>query len=231
LLRVACGLVLLAGSGVCLVTPAASLGLRHEAGVETKALFAGLADWQPFVPVEVYGGAALSLFQHAGLSRLGLGASFRVGPVAAISVHLAVQHEQWNDWQAGENRVLASLSAEPLAGLRLAAGIAWRVPLFDPAHFGSPFYWQSDAPERNILYRLEWPMLGRGRWQVSGWLSNFDRFTVRNPQQFPFGLDAAVRLSPCLSVSAHAGTAINGLSGLLLSLSELNLEVGVSRAF
>jgi hypothetical protein len=211
------------------ITPTLLLGFRHEPGVESKMLIGGLGDWQAHPRISVNAGAALSLIQHAGLSRLGFGID--AWPLDFAGIAARVQHEQWNDWQAGENRLLVALTGRPVAPLRLAVGLAYRAPVFDTVRYGSPFYWRSEVPERNLLYRVELELLHTGQWQTSAWLANFDRFTVHNPQQFPFGLDAAGRLSPCLSVSARAGTAINGLSGLLLSLSELNLEVGVSRAF
>ncbi len=213
------------------MTPALLLGFRHEPGVETKLLTTGSVDWQPLRQVRVGGAFALSLIQHNGLSRIGLGVDTRLLDFAGLGLEAGVQHEQWNGWQSGENRVFGALRIEPVPGLRLGAGIAYRAPLLDSGSYSSPFNWQSDAPELNLLYRLEWTFLCRARVNAAAYLANFDRLTMHNPQQFPFGLRGTCGLGRGWRLLGHCGTAINGLSGLMLSLSEVTLELGVQREF
>jgi len=181
--------------------------------------------------LKVEAGISLNLFQHNGLGAAALGVGAVAYDPVGLTLRLAAQHQQWNDWQAGENRLLATLTAEPAAGLRLATGLVWRAPVFDAERYGSPFYWCTEVPERNLLYRVEWGFVRREQWQASGWLANFDRFTVHNPQQIPFGLRGAYNLGREWNLLGRCGTAINGLSGLILSLGEVAVEMGVQREF
>jgi len=231
LLRTSAILALLAAASFGSLTPSLVMGFRHELGVETKMLGGCGARWQIHPRFGVTGGVAFSLIQHNGLSALALGADALLFDFGNIGLAAGVQHEQWNDWQAGENRAFGIVTAEPVRGLELAAGAAWRVPLLDAERYMSPFNWQSAVPEWNLLYRVEWTFLKRRQAEASAWMANIDRLTVHNPQQFPFGLRGAHGLGRGWSLLGNCGTAINGLSGVLLSLSEVTLEFGVARAF
>jgi len=189
------------------------------------------ARWQVHRRFGITGGVALSLVQHNGLSALALGADASLLDFGDIGLAAGVRHEQWNDWQAGENRAFGLVTAGPTRGLELAAGAAYRAPLFAAGRYASPFNWQSPVPEWNLLYRVEWTFLRRKQAEVSAWIANVDRFTVHNPQQVPFGLRGAYNLGREWNLLGRCGTAINGLSGLILSLGEVAVEVGVQREF
>jgi len=147
-----------------------------------------------------------------------------------LTLRLAAQHQQWNDWQAGENRTLAAIEAGPVFGVEAGFGFVHRVPAFGDDYW-SPFVWNGDASEWNYAYRLTWKFLQKDNWWLRAGLSSYDRFTAHSPQQFPLKADGAYRLRDNLELVAAAGTAIVGYSGGLVSFHEVELGVGVKYAF
>ena len=184
------------------------------------------ADVEPVRWLKVDAGLAFNLFQHSGPGGAALGLGAVLFRPAGLTLRLAAQHQQWNDWQAGENRVLATIEAGPLFGFDAGFGLARRVPVFGSG-YGSPFVWSSGAAEWNYLYRLRWKFIQRENWWLRAGFSTYDRFTAHNPQQFPLEADGAYRLKDDLELVARAGTAIVGYSGGLVSLHEVELSAGV----
>jgi hypothetical protein len=117
--------------------------------------------------------------------------------------------------------------AEPLHGLELGIGFAYRVPVLDPAGYCSPFRWPSAAREWNLLYRVQWSFLSRPNGALAAWIANSDRLTIHTAQQFPFGLNGTLKIAGHWRLTAQLGSDIKGLSGMLLSLGELDLRMGV----
>jgi hypothetical protein len=210
------------------IRPDAYLGLRIEPGVETKLVLAGGAEWNFVERASLFGGLALGAIDNPGIAHYGIGGSVRVLDAADIRVQAQMNHDEWSSWQAGENRVAGMVAAEPLRGLELGAGTAWRAPVYDPRRYHSPFIWQSEAPEWNLVYRLDWTFLDRERYQAAFWFANIDRLTIHNPQQFPAGLRASYAAWPRWRLTARLGTDIKGLSALLFAFTEMDLRLGVT---
>lgn len=208
------------------------LGYHGEAGVESKLVCAGQA--RASRPgLDISAGLAASLLQNAGVSAYGLRIDARVyarigGPQLFASV--LAQHEQWNDWHAGENRAGAMLALLPGLDLLFGLGAAYRAPVCDPARYASPFYWHSDQPEWNLIYDVRWRFLQQRSWTIHAFVANVGPLSLHNPQQVPFGLEAEWRLGEPWTVSGRLGTAVNGVSAPLLSLSEVNLSAGLRYA-
>jgi len=210
------------------VRPDAYMGFRLEPGVETRLILAGSADWDFATRASLFGGFAFGAIDNPGIARYGIGASVRVVDIAKIRLQAQVNHDEWSGWQAGENRVAGMVAAEPLRGLELGAGLAWRAPIYDAGHYHSPFHWSSEAPEWNWVYRLDWTFLSIDRVRAAAWLANIDRLTIHNPQQFPAGLRASYAAWPRWRLTAQLGTGIKALSSLLFALTEMDLRLGVS---
>ena len=210
------------------VRPDAYFGLRLEPGVETRLVLAGTAEWSFVERASLFGGIAFGAIDNPGIARYGIGASVRVVDRADIRLRAQANHDEWSDWQVGENRVAAMVSSEPLRGLELGAGAAWRAPIYDPGQYHSPFRWSSEAPEWNLVYRLDWAFLDRERYQAAFWFANIDRLTIHNPQQFPAGLRASYAAWPRWRLTAQLGTSIKGLSALLFAFTEMDLRLGVT---
>jgi hypothetical protein len=212
------------------VAPSVLLGYRGEPGVESKMVVTTLADIAPVQFLKVDAGLSFNLFRHNGLGAAGMGIGAVVFSPAGLTFRLAAQHQQWNDWKAGENRALGTIEAGPVFGVEAGFGIAWRVPVFGDECW-SPFVWHSDASEWNYVYRLTWRFIDRENWWLTGGFSSYDLLTVHNPQQFPLTVSGACRLRDNLELVGDAGTAIVGYSGGLASFHELTLNVGVKYDF
>jgi len=231
-LRLTTGVILfslLSATGYAAVTPGLYVGYRGEPGVESKLLAAAQADIAPLPFVRVDVGISFNRFQHNGLGAAELGVGAVAYDPAGLTLRLAVQHQQWNDWRAGENRMLALLEAGPVYGLDAGIGLVARVPVFGDDYW-SPCVWSGDAAEWNFLYRLRWKFIQRERWWLRAGFSSYDRFTAHNPQQFPIEADGAWRLKEDLELVAQAGTAVVGYSGGLVSFHELGVSAGVRYA-
>lgn len=171
------------------------------------------------------------MLDNPGLAAYGLDAEVRLIQAFGLRVRTGAAHEQWRDWQAGENRVFGMVTALPRACLTLGVGLMWRAAIFDPTRYASPFSWRSPVPEWNIAYLLDWALLRRPGAELSLRLANQDLLIVHNPQQLPLGLRGRFSVGTDWHVSAGCGTAITGLSGPILSASELTAELGVTRDF
>jgi hypothetical protein len=215
------------------VGPELRIGYRGEAGVESKLVCTALGH-ATAANVLLSAGVAASLFQHPGVSAYGLTVDTRLlGQVIGgrqLRAAAFAQHEQWNDWRTGENRAGATLRFLPNPCVLIGAGAAYRAPVFDPARYASPFWWVSPQPEWNLLYDVRWRFLQQPGWSVNAFVANVGPLTLHNPQQIPFGLEAGWWPRRHWTVTGRAGTAVNGVSALLLSLSELTLELGARYA-
>lgn len=223
-------LVLLATAGYASVTPSVMLGYRGETGVESKMLAAAQVDVAPVRFLDVDAGLMFNLFQNNGLGAAELGVAAVFYRPAGLTFRIAGQHQQWTDWQAGENRLLVVLEAGPVHRFDAGIGVVQRVPVFGDKYW-SPFVWSGGADERNFLYRLRWKFIQCENWWLRAGFSTYDRFTAHNPQQFPFEADGAYRLKNSFEVTALASTAIVGFSGGLASFHEFELDIGVRREF
>lgn len=210
------------------IRPDAYLNLRLEPGVETRLLLASSAEWDFVERAKLFGGFAVGVIDNPGIAHYGIGASVQVVDFAKLRLQAQVNHDEWTSWQVGENRAAGMVFAEPLRGLELGIGLAWRAPIYDPEQYHSPFKWSSDAPEWNWVYRLDWTFLTRDGVRAELWLANLDRLTIHNPQQLPFGLRASYTAWQRWRLTAQIGSAIKGLSSLLFALTEFDLRFGVS---
>jgi hypothetical protein len=86
-------------------------------------------------------------------------------------------------------------------------------------------------PEWNFIYGLAWRFLDLPGTRARVGVSNLTRSRLYNPHHIAFQLDGTVRLARDWQLAAHCGTAVKGLSGLLLKVNELVLELGVRRAY
>jgi len=230
LTRLAALLALLTVSGRAAGVSSALLGCRYEPGVEAKMLTGVQAEVEPLSFLRVDAGLSFNLFENNGLGAAGVGLDAAVFGPAVLTLRLAAQHQQWSDWQAGENRILATVEAGPAFGFEAGFGLVRRVPVFGSG-YRSPFVWSGSAAEWNWLYRLRWKFLRKENWWLRAGFSSYDRFTAHSPQQFPLETDGAYRLRDDLELVMRAGTAIVGYSGGLVSFHEVELSAGVKHAF
>lgn len=189
-----------------------------------------LADIVPVRFLKVDAGISFNLFQNNGLGAVKVGTGLEFYRPAGLTLRLAAQHQQWKDWRAGENRLLAALEAGPVHRFDAGAGLVRRVPVFGDRYW-SPFAWSGGAAEWNLLYRLRWKLIQRENWWLRAGFSSYDRFTAHSPQQFPFEADGAYRLRDDLQLVALVSTAIVGYSGGLVSLHEVELCAGARYGF
>jgi hypothetical protein len=222
--------MLLATAGQAAAVSSMSLGYRQEPGVESKLLVAARAGIVPVAFLAVDAGLSLNLFQNNGLGAAALGVGVEVYEPVDLSIGLAAQHQQWNDWRAGENRALVTLEAEPVRRLDVGIGLVRRVPVFGDRYW-SPLVWSGGAAEWNLLYRLRWRFIQCKTWWLRAGFSSYDEYTAHNPQQFPLEADGAWRLNQDLELVARVQTAVVGYSGGLVSFHEVELSAGVKYAF
>ncbi len=220
--------LLLAASGRAAVIPSAEIGYREEPGVESNALAALAVDIRPVSFLQADAGLSFNLFQHNGLGATALGVAAEFYRPVGLALRLAAQHQQWNDWRAGENRVLAAIEAGPWHGVDAGIGLVRRVPVFGERYW-SPVVWSGGAAEWNYLYRLRWKFVQQDDWWLRAGLSCYDRFTAHNPQQFPLEADGAYRLNNGLELVGRMGTAVIGYSGGTITFHEIEVCAGVRR--
>ncbi len=210
------------GSGQTLLA-----GWHCEKGVESKLLATISSDFRARTGFSISTGIAFSALQHSGLSRLGLTLSPLVCPFWEFRPQLGFQHEQWNDWQTGENRAYLLLTAQPLSRLELKLGLAYRAPIYSPAHYWRPWYYRREAAELNLLYGLRYSLLDTLRFTVETALGNVNLLEMYNPQQFPLGLTCLWRLSPNWQLVSHWAAGFTGVSAALISLNRFTGEIGI----
>ncbi len=205
--------------------------LRYEPGVESGLLVTGLTILPVGRRTRLRLAGARGVLGSQGFAVYGLDAELR--PVQSLDLRFraGAAHEQWHDWQAGENRVFGFVTGSPWLCLELGVGLVWRATIFDPARFSSPCYWRSPVSEWNLAYLADWAFLCRPGFELSIRLANLGLLTVHNPQQLPLGLLGRFSVGADWHVSAGCAAAVNGLSGLLVSASEIAAELGVSRDF
>jgi len=206
-------------------------GWHHERGVESKSVTTlGLAHC-PFPRLGLEASLSVALFEHAGISGWRLGAAYRFTDAWNATALAELQHDQWNDWRIGENRALALLAASPLRPVSIRAGAAWRAPILDPDRYASPFAWRSEMPEWNLAYGAEWRFLDCPGLAASAAVSNLAPTRFYNPQHVAIRLEGSLRLDPAWRLALRLGTAVKGLSAMLLSVNEFTAEVGMSHDF
>jgi hypothetical protein len=209
--------------------PGLSLGFRHEQGVETRLVLAGSVVVPAGSRVELQAAAAAGVLDNPGIAAYGVGAGVVLFEPRKLHLAIGLEHEQWNDWQAGENRVLGMLAGCPVRSLELGVGAMRRAPVFDPTRYASPFHWTSAVPEWNLLYFVDWTFLRPAGAELALRIANQGLLQVHNPQQFPFCLRGMVPMGSGWRATALVGSAVNGFSGPMITFSELDAQLGVNR--
>lgn len=202
------------------------VGYLSETGSTPRALTGFLGSLSPHQHITADLGLQISSLHHCGISAYSAGTRLLISPRSEISLATALQHQQWNDWQAGENRLLAVFSLKPHPRLNLGMGLCYRVPVTDSGRYCQPFIFSSPAAEWNILYSFNWRLWQHAEWSLAASLANSEQFQFSNPQQVPLAATAEWSLRPELLLWARLRTAITGLSALLISCSELGIDIG-----
>lgn len=210
--------------------PEVSLGYRGERGVETKGLLSGNLSAEINQFFGGFAGVRFSLGQQGGIATYNAGLSLRYPTISRLNCQLGFQHEEWPAWRVGENRAYAFLEAILKEGIKFGLGIARRQTIFNEARFHEPWLWRGAVGEWNFLYRLSFRFLEWKNSTFTYYFANFDNFTLHNPQQLPFGIRLDYSLSPLWKVFTRCGSAVNGVSTMLLSFSEFSAEIGVRYA-
>ncbi len=196
------------------VYPDLAIGYQGERGVEAKGLVNAGFDVDLFSFLTLDGVISFSFVQHSGFNGYGLGARFAYPPLRWLNLTIGVQHNQWNDWHAGENRQFFLIRSQPIGALGIGLGLCRRDQVFFP-------------PEYNVVYLLSWRFFQNERLRLFAELSNYERLEIENPQQFPFGISGVYQLSPDWQIFAVCRSAINGFSTGLVSFTEIKAELGL----
>lgn len=191
-----------------------ALGYQGESGVEAKGLLSAGLTAKLFNLLTLDCTAGFSFIQHPGPAGFALTGRLNFPGVPRLDLDAGFQHQRWTGWNASENRLFGLVQVEPVLRLGLGLGICRRLP-------------EPGMNEWNIIYRLGWRMLETPNFSLTARLTNFDRLEIRNPQQFPFGLDGTYRLTPGWRLYASTRVAINGLSTGLIYPSALRAEIGM----
>ncbi|MEO0069235.1 MAG: hypothetical protein ABIK18_00355 [candidate division WOR-3 bacterium] len=229
--------------------PEVSLGYRGERGVEAKGILGiGLqTELCRFLSLE--GGFAGSFIQHNGVSGYAVKGKLSFPNLKRLSFNIGLAHNQWNDWQAGENSIFSLFFFQPdinsckpkgsgfatcqgrvpyiLQPDIIGLGVSWRQPVFDPSRFTQPWIYTGGPGEWNLLYLFQWQLFQINNIKATAELSNYNLLEIKNPQQLPFGFRVRYWLSPSLELFLGCRTAINGLSTFLISFPELHADIGV----
>ncbi len=204
---------------------------RHEPGVETRMLLLGHVGLPVGSRTRLRLAGAGGVLDNSGLAAYGLDADILAVKTCGLRFWAGAAHEQWPDWQTGENRIFGLATVEPRSCLALGIGLVWRAAIFDPVRYASPFYWRSAVPELNLAYLIDWTLVRRPSAELGIRLANHDLLFVHNPQQLPVSLHGRLSASRDWHIRAGCGTAVTGLSGPILSFSETSVELGVSHDF
>lgn len=206
------------------ISPDFSLGYQGERGVEAKGLLNAGFDADLFSFFTLDGVISFSFAQHNGLNGYALSARFVYPPCRWLNLTIGVQHNHWNDWQAGENRQFLLIRSQPISAVGLGFGFCRREPVFDPngAHL-----LRAAPVEYNIVYSVNWWFFKTEKMSLAWVLSNYERLEIENPQRFPFGFNGLYRLSPEWTILGCCRSAINGFSTGLISLTDFKVELGL----
>jgi hypothetical protein len=209
----------------------ASLGSRTEPGVETKGLLLAGAGVNTRFGASFQGRLGLSAGDNPGIAHYGLGADITLNRRIPFGLHTGVSHNQWSDWQVGENSVVGLVWVVPVLTLTLGVGVARRAPMIGSV-WASPFRWSGQAAEWNLLYELQWTLIRRRDASLHEglevWVANTDQTAPHTAQQIPFGIREKLRLTRGWFMDARIGSSIKGLSGALFSLGDVDARIGVA---
>lgn len=201
-------------------------GARLERGVETKGV-TGVVVQARSGRLRTASGVRWSHGEHAGLSGVSLGGTLRVMETWRGSAKLTLQHEQWSDWEIGENRALLGVEVRPGRRVTLELGLGRRWPVLDPARYASAFEWKSPVPAWTPYYALDLVLVDHPR--VETWLSfaNRDRFSLSGPDFLGVHLFAAPLIGRRLRLVLHWATTVQGIVPIALFAKDLTFELGV----
>ena len=173
------------------------------------------------------GGAALSLVQQWGVSRIGV-AGVANFPNAKSYLILGVEHETWPDWRVTENRASLYWEFHPLDLLTAVFGFSYRSPQFMSTTLAQALAWGGAESEIAIVYRLEWHLFTWGRLRTSMAVWDYDRMLLYTSDNIHFSFRAEWSLNPQLRLMGQASTAAKGVSGGLLSWGQNELAMGLN---
>jgi hypothetical protein len=203
-------------------SPDLSLAYQGETGVEARGLVtAGLvAGIGRLISLD----AALSFgfIQHPGLGTAALSATLAHPGVPGLDLMLGFQHQQWNDWHIGEDRLFSLARYQPLRLLKLGLGICRRLPFSTAGERRQLLF-----PEWNLLYHLCWQLLRTDRLTLNAELSNYDRLEIKNPQQLPLAISTVYYPGKHWEILSRCRLGFNGISTGLPSLTSMKMEIGV----
>lgn len=207
----------------------ATLGLRHEPGVETRLPLTLAGELTPAPRTRLAAGIAADLLRPGLPDRFAFEAGREIGGRAEVAVGVKVRH--WPDWRVGENLAFAVARLEPRPGLEFEAGIARRVPVLDTHRWRSPLVWTGPLAEWNVVYGVGWRFLDHPRLGLAVRTGNRGMMDLRTPGLIGIRFDAASRLGPGLTAIASLAGEIKGLSAALAELGAVGVELGVRRGF
>ena len=205
------------------------LNKSYEDGVTDRALIGYLGRFALGPRFMVDAGLQLGVFDESASRMIGIALAYHIEWLRSEAV-LATQHEDWPGWSASENRAEAYWRFNPFWFFNALFGVSYRAPLFGGTSFWESFHWPWQNAEINTIYRVEFQLIHTSEYGFSVAMWNYDHMRLYNWDHFHFGAQGSYRIDPKTALSLSASTALKGMSGVILSLSEFELGLGLSYA-
>ncbi|MGZ3708464.1 MAG: hypothetical protein ACXWPM_06530, partial [Bdellovibrionota bacterium] len=172
-------------------------------------------------------GASVSFVNQWGLSLIGLNVGARIEALRSEIV-VGAQEERWPDWQVTENRAILYWLFHASDRVSLSVGGGMRSPVFGPTGFWQTLGWQLSGIEVGPLYRLEWLMVSESRFGLTFLFDNYDRMRLYTWDNIHLSFIPEFQLTPKVKLMALLGTAMQGVSGGVISWDQYTLSLGVT---
>jgi hypothetical protein len=169
---------------------------------------------------------ALSPFEQGEPELIGGELNIPVEKLGAV-LTLAVQQERWHAWQITENRTEAYLNFKLFPTLYFAFGLGYRAPQFNVNSLAQSLNIFSDNSEVNVIYRLQWDVVNADGFLLSFLISNYDRFRLYTFTDIHFALAPELRLNSQFSLAGYGAIGVKGVSGVVLSFSQITFGAGL----
>jgi hypothetical protein len=209
----------------------ASFVYHYEAGVANRISFQDVYAYSFPKQTEIALTVRFHLNENKGLGMTSFLARKIPGPFPWMKFQVEWLHLEYPDLYTGENQIAALIHFIPHQRISFMAGMAYRSPDLANKKMHSPFEWDHQMNEVNLLFNVNWIFIDLKKFRSDLFVGNYTWQTIHNPDHLMLGLHGSYRITDHIMLGMEIRSAVKGVSGFVFSVNEFQAETGIKIRF
>ena len=204
---------------------------NFENGVSNRLSIQDIAKFKVSNKFLFSAGLRFHLNQQSGFGSLHPAAEELPIPLPWLYFSAELAHLEYMDYKIGENQIALLAFFLPSKKIRLGIGYAYRSVNMEDNDYHSFFDWSNEMDEGYFIFQFRWLIYENNYWNLAFKLGTYDFMRIQTKDHVFVQFEQQFKIKENIVVPLNISTAIKGISGMVLSVNEFQLETGVMFMF